>query len=38
LQICDRNRHVHDASALAALVRGVLSPDSAGHTILPLVS
>ena len=41
LQICDRNRHVGRTAMLAALtafVFGVLSPDSAGQTILLLVS
>jgi len=41
LQICAGNRHVNRKAALAALatlVFGVLSPDSAGHTILALVS
>jgi hypothetical protein len=41
LQICDRNRHVPAAlrrAALTSLVGGVLSPDSAGQTILLHVS
>jgi hypothetical protein len=38
LQICAGNRHVNRKAALATLVFGVLSPDSAGHTILALVS
>jgi hypothetical protein len=42
LQICGGNRHVCTAAlrraALATLVFGVLSPDSAGQTILPLAS